>query len=372
MADVDAVVVGAGVIGIAVARELSQAGLQCLLVDQCRTFGMETSSRNSEVVHAGFYYPAGSLKEKMCHDGRIMLLDYAARRGIPHRIAGKIVVATDRSGSVALDRLLEVGNEAGAPGLERWDSKRVRQVEPELRCLDALWSPGTAIIDSHSLMQSLLTDFEDAGGVCGFKSKIEGVRRRGPDFHLAILGEAERISCRYLINSAGLEARWLANRTEGLSAGDIPNLRYAKGSYFSCTVAPPFRHLVYPVPEPGGLGIHLTLDLAGRARFGPDVQWIETPDYTVDESKAESFASAISSYWPAVKSDWLTPDYAGVRPKAVTDSDTPNDFVISGPRHHQIPGLVNLFGIESPGLTGSLAIAREVVALLELDRARSG
>ena len=371
MADVDAVVVGAGVIGIAIARELSQAGMQCLLVEQGRTFGMETSSRNSEVIHAGLYYPAGSLKEKMCRDGRIMLLDYAARRGIPHRTAGKIVVATDSSGSAALDQLMDVGSRAGAPGLERWDSKRVRQVEPELRCLDALWSPGTAIVDSHALMQSLLMDFEDAGGLCGFKSKIEGIQRRGPDFHLAITGEAERISCRYLVNSAGLEAGWLAKRTEGMLASHIPDLRYAKGSYFSCSVVPPFRHLVYPVPEPGGLGIHLTLDLAGRARFGPDVQWIETPDYSVDESKAEKFASAIGSYWPAVKSNWLAADYAGVRAKAFADVDAPNDFVISGPRHHQIPGLVNLFGIESPGLTGSLAIAREVMTLLELERARS-
>jgi L-2-hydroxyglutarate oxidase LhgO len=359
----DAVVIGAGVVGLAVARALAIAGREVVILEAEVAIGTHTSSRNSEVIHAGIYYPQDSLKARTCVDGRARLYDYCAERGVPYRRCGKLIVATD---AVQLDELERIRQRAHANGVTDvllLSRTQARALEPELHCVAALHSPSTGIVDSHALMHAYLSDAERAGAMLARKCSLtKGVVRTG-GLELHVVG-AEPIFAVEVVNSAGLRAPSVALSIEGYPAGLAPPELYAKGNYYALAGAPPFSRLVYPVPEPGGLGVHMTLDLAGRARFGPDVEWVDEIDYTVDPRRADRFYTAIRRYWPELRDDALEPDYAGIRPK-ISGKDAPAaDFVVQGPRAHGVPGLVNLFGIESPGLTAALPLADMVLAEL--------
>lgn len=357
----DSVVVGAGVVGLAVARALSSAGQTVLLLERHSTFGTETSSRHSEVIHAGIYYPAGSLKAELCVRGKHLLYDYCEARGIPHSRIGKIIAAISAEEVPKLRRLAELAKANGVDDLEWLDADELGRMEPELRAVAGLLSPSTGIIDSHELMLSLLADAERHDVTVAFNSPVTAVRRSGTGFVVTTGDTAPfEVGTRRLINSAGLGANALAASIDGLASEHIPPLFLAKGNYFSLTGPSPFRRLVYPLPQPGGLGIHATLDLAGQTRFGPDVEWIEVAEYSVAQSRREAFADAIRKYWPAIRPDSLQPGYAGIRPKIASPDSDFADFMIQTPETHGIRGLVNLFGIESPGLTSALAIAERV------------
>jgi L-2-hydroxyglutarate oxidase LhgO len=356
---VDAVVVGAGVVGLAIARELALAGREVIVLESEDAIGTHTSSRNSEVIHAGIYYPKGSLKARACVEGKHLLYEYCASHGVPHRRCGKLIVATDEK---QLGELGAIRGKAHANGVADvdWIAKdEVARLEPELFCTGALHSPSTGIIDSHALMLAYLGDAEAAGAMLALKSRLERAMARANGFELHVAG-AEPIACGALVNSAGLRAPSVARAIEGYPAELAPREFYAKGNYYSLTRRAPFSHLVYPVPEPGGLGVHVTLDLGGQARFGPDVEWIEHIDYDVDPRRAERFYAAIRRYWPGLPDGALAPGYAGIRPKTAGPGEPAPDFEIQGPRRHGVPGLVHLYGIESPGLTASLALARRV------------
>jgi len=367
MDSVDTVVVGAGVIGLAVARALSMTGREVLVLEANDTFGTETSSRNSEVIHAGIYYPQGSLKAKLCVAGRNELYDFCERYGVPHRRSGKLIVATSAD---QLDQLEKIKDAARLNGvnLELIDCAHALTMEPSLACVAALWSPFTGIVDSHAYMLALLGQAEDAGALFAYRSSVtrvwidDGVR-------IAINGEREpSLRARHLVNCAGLHAPDLATLFEGFPAAHVPQAFMAKGNYFLLGGRAPFSRLIYPVPEAGGLGVHLTLDLAGQTRFGPDVEWItdarDRIDYTVDPKRADRFYGAIKKYWPGLADATLVPGYSGVRPKISAPNAPSVDFRIDGPSDHGVPGIVNLFGIESPGLTASLAIAKHVATKL--------
>lgn len=360
---VDAVVVGAGVVGLAVARALATSGREVLILEAEGAVGTHSSSRNSEVVHAGIYYPRGSLKARTCVEGRERLYAYCDERGVPYRRCGKLIVAADAN---QVDELEAVHRKAHANGVAdvAWvGAERAQELEPELRCVAALHSPSTGIVDSHALMHAFLGDAERAGALLALKCMLaKGVVCRG-GIELHVEG-AEPIHARQVVNSAGLRAPSVARRIDGYPGELAPPELYAKGNYYSLAQAPPFSRLVYPVPEPGGLGVHMTLDLGGRARFGPDVEWVERIDYTVDPRRADRFYAAIRRYWPALPDDALEPDYAGIRPKISGRGAPAADFVVQGPREHGVPGLVHLFGIESPGLTSALPLADEVVRRL--------
>lgn len=362
---IDCVIIGAGVVGLAVARRLAMEGRDVIVVEAGDGIGMETSSRNSEVIHAGLYYPEGSLKARLCTAGRDALYTYCRDQGVGHRRIGKLIVATDAAQIGWLDALAERARANGVNDLERLDAPAARKLEPDLRCVAALHSPSTGIVDSHGLMLSLRGDAERHGAVIAFRSPVSGGRCLDDGFRLAIGGAAPcTVECRMLVNAAGLHAQTVAETLDGFPKSRIPPRYYAKGSYFTLSGKSPFGRLIYPAPEPGGLGIHLTLDLAGQARFGPDVQWIDAIDHTVDPDAAPRFAEAIRRYWPGLSEDRLQPGYAGIRPKIVPRGSPDADFMIQGSRDHGIGGLINLFGIESPGLTASLAIADHVAASL--------
>jgi L-2-hydroxyglutarate oxidase LhgO len=360
---VDAVVIGAGLVGLAVARALATAGREVVILEAEDAIGTHTSSRNSEVIHAGIYYPRGSLKARACVEGRQRLYGYCTERGVPHRRCGKLIVATDAAQLEELESIRRKAHANGATDVVRVSPAQARAMEPELHCVAALHSPSTGIIDSHVLMLAYLGDAERAGAMLALKSPLAKgvVRTGGIELHVA---GTEPILAAQVVNSAGLRAPSLARRIEGYPAELAPPEFYAKGNYYTLAKRPPFSRLVYPVPEPGGLGVHMTLDLGGRARFGPDVEWVDRIDYTVDPRRAERFYAAIRSYWPGLPDGALEPGYAGIRPK-MSGKDAPAaDFLVQGPRAHGVPGLVNLFGIESPGLTASLPLADGVVAQL--------
>jgi L-2-hydroxyglutarate oxidase LhgO len=365
MEQVDAIVIGAGVVGLAVAREIALAGRELLVLDRETRFGSWTSSRNSEVIHAGLYYPPGSLKAGLCVEGRDRLYAYCKARGIPHRRLGKLIFAHEAAQAPALDAIADNARLAGAGPLQRLSRAEAKQIEPALDAADALFSPATGIVDCHALMLALLGEAEAHGATLACRAPVARIARRDGCWQVYLEGEkGATVEAPLLVNSAGLGAQALAGRTEGLDPAQVPPLFFARGVYFTYSGRTPFRHLIYPLPEPGGLGTHLTLDLGGQARFGPDVEWIESVDYRVDPARHASFVAAARRIWPDVDPDRLKPGYAGIRPKLSGPGGPPSDFVISGPADHGCAGLVNLFGIESPGLTASLAIAAQVAQAL--------
>ena len=358
MDKVECVVIGAGVIGLAVARRLAQAGREVIILEAAEGIGTVTSSRNSEVIHAGIYYPAGSLMARMCVSGKRMLYRYCSDHGIPHRNCGKLIVATTPTETAKLQSIRAHAEANGVLDLQTLSGDAARALEPALNCEAALLSPSTGIVDSHAFMLALRGDAEDAGTACAFHAPLLRARATADRIELDVGGDAPiSIECRLLVNAAGLGASAVARNIDGMPIARIPPAYLAKGNYFSCSARAPFSHLIYPVPEPGGLGVHLTLDMAGQARFGPDVEWVETIDYAVDPSRAERFYPAIRRYWPTLPDGALMPSYSGIRPKIVPPAVAVQDFIIQGPQDHGVAGLINLFGIESPGLTSSLAIA---------------
>ncbi|HEY9207520.1 NAD(P)/FAD-dependent oxidoreductase [Acidovorax soli] len=364
MDKVDCVVVGAGVVGLAVARALALQGREVMVLEAADAIGTGTSSRNSEVIHAGLYYPPGSLKARLCVQGRDLLYAYCADHGVPHRRCGKLLVATSPEQLAGLRSIQERATANGVLDLQWLDRDAARALEPALECVAALHSPSTGIVDSHALMLALQGDLEHADGIVALNSPLafaECVQG-------AIVLEAKdgtRLQASTVVNAAGLQAPALARQFSGLDARHIPTAYYAKGSYFTLTAKAPFSRLIYPVPEAAGLGVHLTLDLGGQAKFGPDVQWVDSADdLLVDPARGEAFYGDVRKYWPGLRDGALAPGYAGIRPK-IHGADAPAaDFLIQGPRDHGVPGLVNLFGIESPGLTSALAIADHVLSLV--------
>ncbi len=363
---VDGVVVGAGVVGLAVARALAlaQPGRDWLVLEGAAAIGTGTSSRNSEVIHAGIYYPQGSLKARLCVQGRQLLYAYCHARGIAHRRCGKLIVATDAAQVPQLEAIRAKAAANGATDLRLISAQEAMALEPALRCVAALHSPSTGIVDSHGLMLALQGDFEHAGGTVALHSPLAGARRRADGWLLQMRDGSELLTSG-LVNAAGLHAPALARRFEGLAPAHVPPAYFAKGHYFTLAGRSPFSRLIYPVPEAAGLGVHLTLDLGGQAKFGPDVQWVASPeDLEVDPSRAEGFYAEVRKYWPALPDGALLPGYAGIRPKISGPGEPAADFLIQGPEVHGAPGLVNLFGIESPGLTSALAIGAHVADLL--------
>ena len=359
MERVDAVVIGAGVIGLAVARELALAGREVVILDAEDAIGTHTSSRNSEVIHAGIYYPKGSLKARACVEGRQRLYEYCTSHGVPHRRCGKLIVAADERQLAELSAIRAKAHANGVTDVDWIPKEEVARLEPELFCMGALLSPSTGIIDSHALMLAYLGDAEAHGAMLALRSRLERANVVKGGFELHVQG-ADPIACSVLVNSAGLRAPSVAKSIDGYPAERAPREFYAKGNYYTLTRRSPFSRLVYPVPEPGGLGVHVTLDMAGQARFGPDVEWVERINYDVDPRRAERFYAAIRRYWPGLPDGALAPGYAGIRPKTAGPGEPAPDFEIEGPREHGVSGLVHLYGIESPGLTASLALARLV------------
>jgi L-2-hydroxyglutarate oxidase LhgO len=356
MEKLDAVVIGAGVVGLAVARALAMAGREVVILEAEEAIGTHTSSRNSEVIHAGIYYPKDSLKARSCVAGKALLYEYCVAHGVPHRRCGKLIVATDEKQLRELEEIQKRAHANGVTDVVRMSREQALALEPELACVAALYSPSTGIIDSHALMLAYLGDAEDHGAMLALKSPLKDASVESDGFVLEVAG-AEAIKTRILVNSAGLKAPTVARRIQGYEKQKAPPEYYAKGNYYSLARRSPFSRLVYPVPEPGGLGVHVTLDLAGQARFGPDVEWVEAINYDVDPKRAERFYAAIRRYWPGLPDGALLPGYAGIRPKTAGPGEPAADFVVQGPRAHGVPGLVNLFGIESPGLTSSLSLA---------------
>jgi L-2-hydroxyglutarate oxidase LhgO len=359
---VDCVVVGAGIVGLAVARAFAQIGREVIILDAAEAIGTETSSRNSEVIHAGIYYPAGSFMARFCVAGRRALYAYCADRGVPHANCGKLIVATSAEEDTMLAGIKRRAEANGVECMRVLTAAEAMALEPNLFCTGALLSPVSGIIDSHAFMLALQGDAESAGAVVAFLSPVMSGRPVPGGLELAVGGAYPMtLRCRLVVNSAGLNAPLLASRIAGMPADRIPAAYYAKGSYFTLSARSPFSRLIYPLPVPGGLGVHLTIDLAGQARFGPDVQWIDAIDYTVDPARAGSFYTAVRKYWPALQDGALHPGYAGIRPKIAPRGAPAQDFVVQGPQTHGVPGLINLFGIESPGLTAALALADYVV-----------
>ena len=365
MDEIECIVVGAGVVGLAIARRLAQAGREVIVLEAEDAIGTQTSSRNSEVIHAGIYYKADSLMARFCVAGKRALYDYCHDHGVAHRNCGKLIVATTPKEADKLAAICAHAAANGVDDLTALSGAEAHAMEPALACEAALLSPSTGIIDSHGYMLALRGDAEDAGAAFAFLSPLLGAAFRNDGFQIQVGGDAPmRLRCRLLINAAGLAATAVARGINAMPPAQIPSAYLAKGNYFSCSAKAPFSRLIYPVPEPGGLGVHLTLDLAGQARFGPDVEWIDAIDYAVDPARAERFYPAIRRYWPGLPNDALMPSYSGIRPKIVPPAVAVQDFVIQGPRDHGIGGLVNLFGIESPGLTSSLAIADHVAEMM--------
>jgi L-2-hydroxyglutarate oxidase LhgO len=364
---VECVVIGAGVVGLAVARALTLRGREVVILEAADCIGSGTSSRNSEVIHAGIYYPTGSAKARLCVAGKGKLYDYCETHGIEHRRLGKLIVATTEAQLDELNALRAKAVANDVHDLELIDAAKLHRMEPAVRGVAALLSPSTGIIDSHGYMLSLLGEAEAAGAMIAFNAPVTGGRVGNDGFVLEVGGaEPMTLRCRLLVNAAGLHAQAVARSITAIP--EVPPTRYCKGNYFALAGRSPFSRLVYPIPEAAGLGVHVTLDLAGQARFGPDVEWCEGLDYDVDPRRAARFAEAIRTYFPDLKDEMLLPAYSGIRPKLHGQGEAVADFLIQGPAAHGVPGLVNLYGIESPGLTASLAIAEEAAALLGEDQ----
>jgi L-2-hydroxyglutarate oxidase LhgO len=365
---IDAVVIGAGVVGLAVGRELALQGLEVMVLESENAIGTGTSSRNSEVIHAGIYYPAGSLKARLCVQGKELLYAYCAERGVAHQRLGKLIVATrpEQVGQLAGIQAKAAAN--GVHDLRQISAAEARAMEPALQCDAALLSPSTGIVDSHGLMLALQGDMENAGGLLALVSPVQsiGVGQGTASHPLRVTTtDGTELAARCVVNAAGLNAVAIARRIEGFNQSLLPQASYAKGNYFTLAGKAPFSRLIYPVPEHAGLGVHLTLDLGGQAKFGPDVQWVDDPrDLLVDPRRGDAFYAEVRKYWPALPDGALQAGYAGMRPKISGPDEAAADFMIQGPQQHGVAGLVNLLGIESPGLTSSLAIAAHVRAQL--------
>jgi L-2-hydroxyglutarate oxidase LhgO len=365
---VDSVVIGAGVVGLAVARALALspkfAGKELLVLEAANAIGTGTSSRNSEVIHAGIYYPAGSLKAQLCVEGKAMLYDYCEDRGIGFKRCGKLIVAANNAQVAELQGIIAKAAANGVNDLVLLTGEEARTLEPQLACVAAVHSPSTGIIDSHALMLSLQGDFENAGGLTVLNSAVANVFIAKGAIKIVMTDGAE-IFTKTLVNAAGLSAPMLARSMQGLGPQFVPQEYYAKGNYFTLSGKSPFNRLIYPVPEAAGLGVHLTLDLGGQAKFGPDVQWVESAnDLVVEPARGDAFYAEIRKYWPQLQDNALVAGYAGIRPKINSPTDSSADFVIQSSKEHGITGLVNLFGIESPGLTSSMAIGAMVAEML--------
>ena len=364
MDEIECVVVGAGVVGLAVARALALAGREILVIESEDAIGTQTSSRNSEVIHAGIYYAPDSLMAKFCVSGKLALYEYCAERGVPFANCGKLIVAADEAERGRLGAIAAKAAANGVDDMRELSAAEAIALEPNLACAGALLSPSTGIIDSHAYMLALQGDAEASGGMVVFSSPLLAARPDGDGLVLSIGGaEPMQLRTRLLVNSAGLFAPAVARSIEGLDRAHIPTEFFAKGSYFTLSGRSPFSRLIYPVPVPGGLGTHLTIDMGGQARFGPDVEWIDAIDYEVDASRIPLFVEAVKRYWPQVSADRLQPGYSGIRPKIVPKGAPGQDFVVQDASVHGVAGLINLFGIESPGLTASLALADHVAAL---------
>ncbi len=359
-------VIGAGVVGLACARAAALAGHEVIVAEATGGIGNGVSSRNSEVIHAGMYYPTGSLRARHCVRGRRMLYAFCASHGVPHDKVGKLIVATDEKQTGKIEAIYKQGQTNGVEGLEFLGGNAARALEPALNCVAAMLSPETGIIDSHSFMLALQGDLEDRGGMIAFNTRIERLTPSASGWQVTFGGaEGGTLDVDAVVNSAGLGAQAIARATEGYPASRVPKLVLAKGNYFGFAGRPVFSHLIYPAPVEGGLGTHVTLDMAGRMRFGPDVEWIETESYSVDPKRADSFYASIRTYFPGLPDDSLVPDYCGIRPKLTGKGEPAADFLIDGPADHGLRRLVHLFGIESPGLTSSLSIAEDVARMLE-------
>jgi L-2-hydroxyglutarate oxidase LhgO len=358
-------VIGAGVVGLAVARHAALAGHDVTVAEATGGIANGVSSRNSEVIHAGLYYPTGSLRARHCVRGRRRLYEFCASHGVAHRKCGKLVVATNAAELAKVETILAQAQINGVEGAEMIGGNAARAMEAELACIGALWSPETGIVDSHGYMRALWGEIEDCGGMIAFKTPVERLGFKAPQWQVHFGGrDAGAADFDAVVNAAGLGAQALARRIEGYPAEKVPRLVLGKGNYFGFAGRPVFSHLIYPTPIDGGLGVHVTLDLAGRMRFGPDVEWIAEENYAVDPRRAESFYARIRTYWPALPEGSLVPDYSGIRPKLTGPGEPAADFMIAGPQAHGMPRLVNLFGIESPGLTASLSLAEDVVNYL--------
>jgi L-2-hydroxyglutarate oxidase LhgO len=357
--DVDTIVIGAGVIGLAVARALALRSAEVLVLERADQVGSETSSRNSEVVHSGLYYTPGSLKAKLCVTGRDMLYAYCEARDIPHRRVGKLIVATEAVELAVLQHYVATAEANGVGALHELTGEQARVREPELNCVGALYSPHTGIVDSHALMMQLWSDLQHAGGDVVLGTDVVGIEALDGEGFAVSSSDGATVRCAHVVNCAGLAAPYVA-RLLPTAGYDVPQPRYARGHYFSLSGRAPFSQLVYPVAERAGLGIHVTLDLAGCVRFGPDVEWCDSVDYTFDASRRDRFAAAIQRYYPGLDPDRLQPGYVGVRPKICGPGDASADFRLDGPARHGVRGLMHLLGIESPGLTACLAIADHV------------
>jgi L-2-hydroxyglutarate oxidase LhgO len=359
-------VIGAGVIGLAIARTAAQAGHDVTVAETTGGIANGISSRNSEVIHAGLYYPTDSLRARHCVRGRRMLYAFCASHNVPHRKCGKLVVATNPAELSKVETIHAQAITNGVEGTEMIGGNAARAMEAELSCIGALWSPETGIIDSHAYMRALWGELEDRGGMIAFATPVERLSFKPPHWRVQFGGrEPGTLDFDAVVNAAGLGAQPLARRIEGYPAAQVPQLVLGKGNYFGYAGRPVFSRLIYPTPVDGGLGVHVTLDMAGRMRFGPDVEWIKEENYAVDPRRADSFYARIRSYWPGLPDGSLVPDYSGIRPKLRGPGEPQADFMIAGPAEHHMPRLVNLFGIESPGLTASLSLAEEVVAQLQ-------
>ena len=374
MEQVDCVVIGAGVVGLAVAREMALQGRETILLEREGSFGTISSARNSEVIHAGIYYPKDSLKAKLCVEGNRLLYEYCRTHQVGTQPYGKLIVA-DETQINDLQAILYKAQNNGVPEIKMISGEEAKQLEPKLKCSAAILSASTGIVDSHAYMLSLLGGFEDTGGMIAYHSPLMSAKPIGHSaeggFELSIGGpDGMKLQTKLLINCAGMSAPAIAQKIEGLNKDQIPQAYFAKGNYFSLSGKSPFTHLIYPIPEPGGLGVHLTLDMGGQAKFGPDVEWLDIQneghiDYTVDPKRGESFYEAVRRYWPELKDNSLQPDYSGVRAKIVPPNSPAGDFCFNAPQDHGLQGLYNLYGFESPGLTSSIAIARHLEGLIK-------